>query len=110
MIVGALVHELQSFSQAMIVNGACTVGAALLMLGLAVWERRDRKRREAEEHSDEQEEEEVNHHAVAAIQSQREANGASHHEQPDVGRSTRRVGTGRHRAAAASNVKDVELV
>ena len=39
-IAGALVQELGGFGQAMAANGAFMLGAAFLMAGLSVWERR----------------------------------------------------------------------
>lgn len=59
-IAGALVQQMGSFSQAMLVNGAVMVGAGLLMAGLAIWERREARLKAAEL---EQEEE----HAVVAV-------------------------------------------
>lgn len=48
-IAGALVQELGSFGQAMTANGAFMLGAAFLMFGLAVWERRQARARAAAE-------------------------------------------------------------
>jgi len=52
-IVGALVQQMGSFSEAMVVNGAVMIGAGLLMVGLSVWERRQARHRHAdvEEHA-----------------------------------------------------------
>lgn len=71
-IAGALVQEMGSFSQAMVVNGAVMVGAGLLMLGLFVWERRQARRAAAAadvEDQLEEEEEEEGHQAVVAVDS-----------------------------------------
>lgn len=70
-IAGALVQEMGSFSQAMVVNGAVMVGAGLLMLGLFVWERRQARRAAAAADVEDQleEEEEEGHQAVVAVDS-----------------------------------------
>lgn len=73
-IAGALVQEMGSFSQAMVVNGAVMVGAGLLMLGLFAWERRQARRAAAaadvEDQLDaEEEEEEEGHQAEMAVDS-----------------------------------------
>jgi hypothetical protein len=60
-IAGALVQEMGSFSQAMVVNGAVMVGAGLLMTMLAVFERRQARAAAADEdHAAED-------HAVVAV-------------------------------------------
>lgn len=66
-IVGALVQQMGSFSEAMVVNGAVMIGAGLLMAGLSVWERRQARHR----HDD------VEEHAVAATDRHDQ-------EQPDI--------------------------
>lgn len=60
-IAGALVQEMGSFSQAMVVNGAVMVGAGLLMVVLAVWERRQARAAAADE------DHETEDHAVVAV-------------------------------------------
>ena len=59
-IVGALVHSMGSFSQAMVANGTFLIGAGLLMTGLGLWERR-RAHRGASSHDED--------HAVVAVDS-----------------------------------------
>lgn len=48
-ISGALVQQMGSFSQVMALNGAFLMAAAVLMAGLAVWERQQQARAAAQE-------------------------------------------------------------